>query len=108
MSADKNKNLDYESLGISAKNGVAKNGDQATLKPFQTSNRKDFSKNKLNNPNKKAEAVKSEAISKDKEILQTEFFPILADHIKPETETSYAEQQKSKKKKKKVEKDRKF
>ena len=108
MSADKNKNLDYEPLGISAKNGVAKNGDQATLKPFQTSNRKDFSKNKLNNPNKKAEAVKSEAISKDKEILQTEFFPILADHIKPETETSYAEQQKSKKKKKKIEKDQKL
>lgn len=105
MSADKAKNLDYKSLGGSAKNSDSKNDDQATLKPLQKTVQKDFSEKNLNNLNKKAENIPSEVIS-EKELLRTEVFVDSANRTKPATKTSSGERQKSKKEQRKVEKDR--
>lgn len=106
MSTDKTKNLDYQSLGVAAKNGGGKNGDQATLKPSQKPSQTDFSVKELTNPNKKTEKVPSEAVSENKEILRAEKSVASTNGTKPEAEISYAEQKKEKKEKKKVEKDR--
>ena len=105
MSADEANKFDYQPLGV-AKNGDAKNGDQATLKPLQEKSPKDFSEKNLSNFNKTTEKILSKVVSESKEIVRAENFVDASNGTKPEAEISYAEQQKKKKKKKKVEKDR--
>ncbi len=106
MSADKTKNLDYQPLAVSTKNGSAKSGDKTTLKPSQKLHQANFPAKNLINPNKKSEKISSEAVSGNKETTRAKTFKASTINTKPETEKSYAEQQKTKKEKKKVEKDR--
>lgn len=104
MSADKAKNLDYQSLGVSAKNSGSKKGDQATLKPLQKPVQKDFSEKNLTNLSKKAEEIPSEVVS-EKELIRSGIFVDSSNTVKSETAVLYSERQKSKKQQKKVEKD---
>ncbi len=106
MPADKAKNPDYQPLGISAKNGGAKNGDQPSLKPSQKTNQKDLSENNLNNPSKKVEKILSEPVPESDVPLQTEDVSVSSEAVESTPDISYAEEQKNRKQKKKIEKDR--
>ncbi len=112
MSADKSKNLDYQPLGLPAKNGGAKSGDQPTLQSPRksVSSAKDQS---LKNPHKTVAESEKLAIARDTN-LETETIKILPAqnpvfeqiNLNDANESTFAAAGRQKRKDKKAEKDR--
>ena len=106
MSANSNKNLDFQTLRKSA-NGNGANGDgQSTLKPAGAK-KNGFTDESLVNPSKKSEKIEvpSAPLPIILETLSAEFVVVPKNGKVAEKELTYAEETKQKKEEKKAEKD---